>query len=363
MAGLYIHVPFCHSKCAYCDFYSMPAAELADQYIDAAIAEFDRRRNEIAEPLTTAYLGGGTPSILSPQQLGRLISALPVGNAAEFTIEANPEDVDSEMVKAWQSAGINRVSMGVQSFSDHELKAIGRRHSAADAVRAINILKDSGLSSISCDLIYGLPGQTMQSWSDSLSRMLDLGLPHLSAYCLSYEPGTALSARVRAGKLTPTDDDMLCDMYDMLCRMTAEAGYEHYEISSFARQGHRAMHNSSYWSSIPYLGIGPGAHSFDGKLRRINPSKLKAYISGEYETIVENEDEDERFNDILITALRTADGLYLGRIDDRRAKRLLKDAARFIKADMMTLTDNRLRITESAWFSSDSIMADLIQIS
>lgn len=361
MAGLYIHVPFCHSKCAYCDFYSMPAAELADKYIDAAIAEFRRRCNEITEPFTTVYLGGGTPSILSPQQLDRLISALPVGNAVEFTIEANPEDVSSEAVKAWRSAGINRISMGVQSFNDTELKAIGRRHSAADAIKAINTLLENDLTSVSCDLIYGLPGQTKLSWSDSLSQMLAFGLPHMSAYCLSYEPGTALSARVMAGKLTPTDDDTLRDMYDILCHLTAESHYEHYEISSFAREGHRAKHNSSYWNSTPYLGIGPGAHSFDGKFRRINPGKLKAYISGQYECIIENEDDDERFNDILITALRTADGLDLEKIDNRRARRLLRDADRFIKAGLMTFTDGRLRITESAWFTSDAIMTDLIQ--
>lgn len=361
MAGLYIHVPFCHSKCAYCDFYSMPAPQLADRYIDAAIAEFGRRRSEISEAFSTIYLGGGTPSILTPQQLHRLIAAMPVSGVTEFTIEVNPEDVNGKTAEAWLSAGINRVSMGVQSFSDTELRAIGRRHSAADAVEAINTLKSSGFASISCDLIYGLPEQTPESWAASLSRMLGFGLQHLSAYCLSYEPGTVLTARVRNGRLSPTDDDTLRDMYDTLCRMAAEAGYEHYEISNFAIPGNRAVHNSSYWNSTPYLGIGPGAHSFDGKLRRVNPSNLKAYISDNYEFVVENETEDERFNDILITALRTSDGLDLGRLSSVCAERLLRDAARFISAGLMTRTGNVIRISESAWFTSDSIMMELMQ--
>ena len=192
--------------------------------------------------------------------------------------------------------------------------------------------------------------------------MLSFGLPHLSAYCLSYEPGTALTARVTAGHLKPTDDDTLREMYDKLCDMTARHNYEHYEISSFAQSGQRAIHNSSYWKSIPYLGLGPGAHSFDGKLRRINPPRLNDYISGNYKTIIENEDEDERFNDILITALRTSDGLSLNDIEHGRSSRLLHDAKRFIDIGLMIIENNHLRFTESAWFTSDSILADLIQV-
>lgn len=361
MAGLYIHVPFCHSKCAYCDFYSMPATDLADSYIDAVISEYRSRRDEISEPFTTVYIGGGTPSILSPTQIQRLVTVLPVNGAVEFTIEANPEDINPEIIEVWHTLGINRVSMGVQSLCDDELKAIGRRHNAAEAVNAIKCILDSPIRQLSCDLIYGLPGQTLQSWLKSLSTLLKFNLPHLSAYCLSYEPGTALSARVMAGKLKPTDDDTLRDMYDTLCCLTADAGYEHYEISNFARPGKRAVHNSSYWRSVPYLGLGPGAHSFDGLNRRINPSRLRDYIAGRALTEIEDENDDERFNDVLITALRTSDGLDLSTIGESRARRLMTDASRFINAGLMTISSRRLRITEAAWFTSDSIMTDLLQ--
>ncbi|MDE6703617.1 MAG: radical SAM family heme chaperone HemW [Muribaculaceae bacterium] len=361
MAGLYIHIPFCHSKCIYCDFYSMPQTARLDALLDALAREYELRRDEITAPFTTVYIGGGTPSIVDPAKLARLCKALPMSDAEEFTIEVNPEDVTAERIKAWRDIGINRISMGIQSFDDNELHAIRRRHSAADVMKALDMLLEGGINNISCDLIYGLPGQSLMSWQDSLKRLLDYRLPHISAYCLSYEPGTALHVRMSAGKVTPTDDETLEIMYSNLCRATADAGYEHYEISNFSLPGMRSRHNSSYWTGTPYLGLGPGAHSYDGKTRRFNPGKLKEYIDSASITVVDEETENERFNDLLITALRTADGLDFSELTPERAEYLNNAVKPFIaNGQIITNEIGRLRISEAAWFRSDAILRELI---
>lgn len=362
MAGLYIHIPFCHSKCIYCDFFSTPRLDSMDALLDAVADEYARRRDEIAETFVTAYIGGGTPSIVPPSGLARLCKALPLTDVEEFTIEVNPEDVTPDRVAAWRDMGINRVSMGIQTFDDDLLALLRRRHSAADAERAIKTILREGISNISCDLIYGLPGQDIDGWEHTLNRLLDYGLSHLSAYCLSYEPGTALYARMTAGKITPTDDSLLADMYDLLCTETAAAGYEHYEISNFARTGMRSRHNSSYWTDTPYLGLGPGAHSFDGRLRRFNSNDLKSYVAGGDITEIDDETEDQRFNDRLITALRTADGLRLDSLTANSRDYLLHAAQPFIDDGSIVETAGSLRITEAAWFRSDAILRELIVV-
>lgn len=360
MAGLYVHIPFCHSKCIYCDFYSTPDLTRLDRLIDALGREYQLRRDEITERFTTVYFGGGTPSIVPVDRLAALCGSLPVSEAEEFTIEANPEDISAEGVKAWRDLGVNRVSMGVQSFDDNELRAIRRRHSADDAKRAIVTLLSCGISNISCDLIYGLPDQDVKSWERSLDTLLGYDLPHISAYCLSYEPGTALYARMTAGKVSPTEDETLEEMYALLCRRAAERGYEHYEISNFSKPGMRSRHNSSYWTSTPYLGLGPGAHSFDGSTRRYNPNDLKNYVETADITVVDDENEDERFNDLIITSLRTADGLDLKSLDDRRRNYIIKAATPFISNGTIITDGRRIRIGEEAWFRSDAILRELI---
>lgn len=364
MAGLYIHIPFCHSKCIYCDFYSTPRLSLVDSFLDAIPVEFAMRRDEIAQPFTTLYIGGGTPSIIPPERLARLISGLPLDNVGEFTIEVNPEDVNASNVTAWRDMGINRISMGIQSFDDSELKSIRRRHSASDASQAVETLLYGGLSNISCDLIYGLPWQTLSSWEQSLTRLLTYDLPHLSAYCLSYEHGTALHAAMTAGRVSPADDALLYDMYTLLCERTADKGYLHYEISNFSRPGMQSRHNSSYWRDVPYLGLGPGAHSYDGHLRRSNVSDIKLYVESPASPIIEYEDLNQRFNDTIITALRTSSGLDLRSIDSDRRRHLERESRRFIgDGDIIISPDgNHMHISESAWFHSDYILRELIII-
>lgn len=364
MAGLYIHIPFCHSKCAYCDFFSTPKSKDSADYVDALIGELDRRKGEIDSPFTTVYIGGGTPSSLDTSLLDRLFTRLPA-DAEEFTIEVNPEDVTDEFARWLSDSPVNRVSMGIQSLCDDELKAVGRRHSAADALAAYQRLRNAGIANISLDLIFGLPGQTAVSWLTSLEGVIALRPEHLSAYTLMLEPGTRLYAMAKAGKFVPSDDALIESMYDSLCRATADAGYRHYEISNFALPGFHSRHNSSYWDMTPYLGLGTGAHSFDGKVRRFNPADIKGYIaSGGDITRVDPETPTEVTNDMIMTRMRTAEGLDLdqlrGRVDSEDFKEIMRQVRRHVNLGNLTITDNRIAIPEKRFIMADSIIVDLI---
>lgn len=362
MAGLYVHIPFCHSKCSYCDFYSTADKRRIDELLETIPKEYEYRQDEIKESYRTVYFGGGTPSIIDTDKLYRLCEKLPTKDAVEFTIEANPEDISTDKIEAWRAIGINRISMGIQSLNDAELRSINRRHDSQRAIEAIEKLLAGGIDNISCDLIYGLPGQDIRSWDESLTRLIEYNLPHLSAYCLSYEPGTVLYAKAKSGKIIPTDDETLEQMYVMLCKKMSEAGYEHYEISNFAKPGKKSMHNSSYWDSTPYIGLGPGAHSFDRKTRRYNPSNLKSYIENFPTTVIDEENELEQYNDTLITSLRTAHGIDLSSLPHAMAKKLLDKAMPFVTSKAMEIEKTHLRICEAAWFRSDGILRELIEI-
>lgn len=367
--GLYIHVPFCHGKCYYCDFYSKPGGNEAEQeaFVQAVLAELAlRSSSKQLREWSTVYIGGGTPSLLSLAQLSMLIKG--IGKCrGEFTIEANPEDVTGEWLDAVMEMGVNRVSMGVQSFDDNLLQSVGRRHTAVDALNAIERMQKRRMN-YSIDLIYGLPGQSLSGWERELSIARSIRPPHLSAYLLSYEPGTRLYARLKAGKCTEASPLLCSEMYDSLCRWSAVNGYRHYEVSNFALQGKEANHNSSYWSGVPYLGLGPGAHSFDGQIRSSNPANLKDYIAtiagGSIPTIVEEEDDIDRANDIIITALRTDKGLDPSRLRFLEASRLrqLNNAidSQIAKGLMLQSPDGHLLIPERHWLISDAILRSLI---
>lgn len=372
MAGIYVHVPFCASKCAYCDFYSAPgrrASEMA-AYVDCVITEWRRREGELrGEAVETVYIGGGTPSLLPPDELARMLEALPAEGCCEVTVEANPEQVTAAWLDALGRTPVNRVSMGVQSFSDAELKAVGRRHTSAQALEAIGLLQSAEwLRSWSIDLIYGLPGQTRESWRDNLAQVAAMRPPHLSAYMLSYEKGTRLDAMRIAGKVAPHDDETLCAMYDDLCRAMADAGYEHYEISNFALPGHRAVHNSNYWLDRPYTGLGPGAHSFDGRARRFNPPALKRYLDagGAAEPELEEETLANRINDHIMVALRTSRGVARERFAAAFGLAEWRALARRMRPYVATgqllpsSAPDSWRIAEGAWLVSDAIIADLL---
>lgn len=370
MAGLYIHIPFCRSKCAYCDFYSVPSAGGLEGYVETVLKEFDMRREEVQEPFTTLYLGGGTPSLLPDKALSSLMEGLDIriglGNLTETTIEANPEDISDDKLKFYLSIGINRVSIGVQSFDNSELMAVSRHHAAVASVAALESLAKSGMN-YNADLIYGLPGQNLEAWKRNLERMMSYRPPHMSAYLLSYEQGTRLYAKLMKGEVSEAADSEVVEMYQLLCEMAAKGGYGHYEVSNFALPGCRARHNSAYWTYTPYLGLGPSAHSFDGCIRRFNPAGVKQYVaaisSGEPFFAVDDEDDSNRFNDYIITSLRTSEGF-----DSDFAKRMFgggmlerfMDNAGKLPESSLEFCGDFIRIPESEWLRSDAIFRELL---
>ena len=280
-------------------------------------------------------------------------------SATERTIEVNPEDVTPSSARVWSGMGFNRVSMGVQSLNDIELRAVGRRHTAAQALRAIDTLHGAGFDNISCDLIYGLPGQTLDSWARNLSQLLAADIQHLSAYSLGYEPGTRLTAMLSAGKIKPVADDDVAEMYIFLCSEARKAGLEHYEISNFARPGFRSMHNSSYWDGTPYLGLGPAAHSLDSEgIRRASPCNVNEWLK--HGAIVEEESPEDVVNDTIITSLRTVDGLKIDSLPSDVASLIEKQADPYLRRGWLVRTGDTLLIPEEHWLMSDAIMRDLL---
>lgn len=363
MAGIYVHVPFCTVKCVYCDFYSVARPDMADRYLDAIGREYAVRRDELGEdPVETLYFGGGTPSLLSPGQFSRLSSYFDKSEIGEFTVEVNPDDVTDEKIDAWLDAGVNRISIGVQSLVDEELRTVGRRHDAGQALDAIALLKSKGIDNISGDLIYGLPGQTVDSFRRSLAGLIDTGITHLSAYSLSYEEGTRLWRWLQEGRVEPADEELTVAMYDVLCESAGAAGFEHYEISNFAKPGFRSHHNSSYWRGVPYLGLGPGAHSLDVEgVRRYVLSDIRAYInSPEHAAVVDAESDIDRANDRIMVSLRTVEGLDMSQFSVKQRQEIASSAAQWIKSGNLSASDAGYAITEKGWLVSDSIIRDMM---
>lgn len=362
MAGLYIHIPFCHSKCVYCDFYSVARRSAPDEVIDGITREYETRRGEIGEDFTTIYIGGGTPSILSASQLERLTAPLDLSKAVEFTIEANPEDINPDKVNAWLAAGINRVSLGVQTLDDAVLRRLGRRHTSAQAIDAINLLAAKGIHNISADLIYGLPGISSEGWENDLRCIIDTGITHLSAYCLTCYDGTMLHRMQLAGRFTPLSDEETEERFNSLRRITSAAGFEHYEISNFARPGYRSRHNSTYWHPRgTWVGLGPSAHSFDGKVRRADCAPVDQWLSRlPHPYDIEPETELDLINDMIVSSLRTTEGLDLQYIPNDYAECLMRNAAPLIEAGHMTFCHNRLAIPSAEWLVSDRYIREVM---
>jgi len=375
---IYVHVPFCRRKCLYCDFYSV-GEKLADWpvYVDAILGEARRRLSApeayglstpaVANSPGTLYIGGGTPSLMPEAEFARLAEGLVrLGcQPCEFTIEVNPDDVTRDKVNLWHSCGVDRVSMGVQSLCDDELRAVGRRHSARQALDAFDMLR-SRFDNISLDLMFGLPYQTVGSLGRTLSGFMDMKPEHVSAYSLMYEERTALTRLRDEGKLTEMPDDMSADMFGLITRTLASGGYGQYEISNYALPGRRSVHNSAYWHGCAYTGLGPGAHSYDGyRTRSFNPSDVRAYIMAGGNVCREEEhlSDDELREEMIMTRLRTREGLGLDEFGRRFGHdallRLLRDAQKYIDAGMLRLTDSVLVLTHAGVMVSDEVMASL----
>lgn len=377
MSGLYIHIPFCRSKCFYCDFFSTASAGDMDFYAEALMTEWSLRKGELQQPVKTIYLGGGTPSLMPTDQISRLIGSIASGGVdidalEEFTIEANPEDITAETIEGWRRIGINRISIGIQSFDERELASIGRRHSSEASVKALQCLAGSGIN-YSADLIYGLPGQSLDDWERNLDTLLRFRPPHLSAYLLSYEPRTRLYAMLEKGTVTESDEQLATQMYELLCRKTGDAGYRHYEISNFALPGMEARHNSAYWDYTEYLGLGCSAHSFTGEARRANPANIRGYVDSMRRQAVcaelDEETEEDRLNDYIITSLRTSKGFRRAVAERRFSPSVMNkfdaELEYFLENNKqkggLRMNDNGdISISENMWLMSDAIMRELI---
>ncbi len=319
MAGIYIHIPFCNSKCAYCGFYSLPSLKLKDRFLEALKAEIVERKdylqrgphcgldpqspalkgNHDMPPINTIYFGGGTPSLLSIKEISELLHLIketyPIAENAEITLETNPDTLSLEYLEGLLQLGVNRLSIGIQSFFDNDLKYLSRRHDSHHARQCIDWAKQAGFSNISIDLIYGLPTSNAEQWNRNLDLFFALNIPHLSAYALTLEPNAILTKQIELGKVQPVNEEDALRDYDILCQRAKENGYLHYEISNFCRREMHSKHNASYWFGTPYIGFGPSAHSYDGTSRQWNVSSVERYCEV-FSTASRHCEEERRSN-------------------------------------------------------------------
>lgn len=381
MSGLYIHIPFCKTRCIYCGFFSTVGESMKDRYVDALCDELKMRRNYIGDAVRTIYIGGGTPSQLSEKNIEKIIDtiykyydveAAEGMDVPEMTMECNPDDVDSNFASFIANTPINRISMGAQSFSDEMLRFAGRRHDSSQIHLAVERLRKADIGNISIDLMFGFPGETEQIWQADLRKAIELDVEHLSAYSLMFEEGTPLYKMLQDERVKEIDEDLSLSMFNTLLDTMNEAGFEHYEISNFARQGFRSRHNSSYWHDIPYLGVGASAHSFNGISRQWNVCDVKQYISsicsGSVPAEVEVLSKDSMFDDIVMTSLRTREGIDLEGIRDKFGTDYLefieREARKHVESGLLRYDDGgkRLALTRKGIFVSDDIMADLMHV-
>jgi len=375
MAGIYIHVPFCKRKCIYCDFYSIGTLDKIPNYPKLVERELLLRSEFISEKnIETIYLGGGTPSLLTQNQIENIIDSIAktfkISSNPEITLEANPDDLTIEALIGYKKAGVNRLSIGIQSFNDSELTFLGRRHNSKDAEKTVEIALQKGFDNISIDLIYGIPKSTIESWRYSLSKAFSLGVKHLSCYHLTYEEKTVLSKKLKQKQFKEIDELQSINQFNLLRDLAQQNGFIHYEVSNLAKEGFYSRHNTAYWKGISYLGIGPAAHSYNGSKREWNPNSYVEWQKGIEKSIPnvqgENLDEHVQFNEIILTRLRTIWGINLIELKNRFSKKLvdqlLLNANKYIQANKMIIRDNHLQIPSKEYFISDGIISDLIVV-
>jgi len=313
LAGLYIHIPFCKKRCLYCDFYSTTLLQRREEYVEAVLKEIMARKAGACEPIRTIYIGGGTPSLIDSIDIFRILRTIGTDDATEITMEVNPGDVDEKYLRELRQCGVNRLSIGVQSFKDELLQVLGRRHNGIQAINAVHMAQEAGFDNISIDLMYALPTQKKRLWLSDIELALRLNVQHISSYGLMYEEGTALTGLRDKGEIEAIDEETENEMYDYLCKRLKKAGFVHYEVSNFALPGYEARHNSSYWDGTPYIGIGAGAHSYIGTTRSWNPDDLDRYIRGiEAGTLVRESEtlsEKDLYNERIMLGLRTRTGV------------------------------------------------------
>jgi oxygen-independent coproporphyrinogen-3 oxidase len=375
MAGVYIHIPFCRKRCHYCDFFKSTDFSLKDRLLNGLKMELVSRAPEMAsEEINTIYLGGGTPSVLLIDELKDLLKTIDnnymVSDIAEITMEANPDDLTQANLSAIRELGFNRLSMGIQSFSESDLKLMNRRHSAEQAVQSVKWAQNAGFNNISIDLIYGLPNQNLADWERNVRLAVDLDVQHISAYHLTYHEGTVFYDQLKKGVLKELPDELSLQQFEILIQQLKEAGFEHYEISNFCKPGFYSQHNSSYWKSKIYLGIGPSAHSFDFKSRRWNVSSISKYLQGleNCQPFCETEilTEQDRYNDYIITGLRTIWGISEQFIQTEFSAKYLihfqEIMKKYLESGHIRMKTEATTLSQEGLFISDQIMTDFMVV-
>ena len=372
MAGIYIHIPYCKKACYYCNFHFSVSLKTTNDFIQALLKEIRLQQNYLEqEAISTVYFGGGTPSLLQKDDLQQIFNQLyrsfRIAPDAEITLEANPDDINPESLAMWKAAGINRLSIGIQSFFEEDLQWMNRAHNAIQAKNCIALAREAGFTNFSIDLIYGTPGLTDEQWKDNVKMALELGIPHLSCYALTVEAGTALQKMITLHKKEAIDTEKQARHFLLLMDWLQQAGYEHYEISNFARPGYKSRHNSSYWSGIAYLGLGPSAHSFNGSSRQWNIANNALYIQLLAKDTVPFEQESltstQRLNEYIMTSLRTSEGLDLTAVENTfgtgARQQLQENSRQYITALQLVCNDHLLQLTREGKLFADGIAADL----
>ena len=375
MAGIYIHIPFCRLKCYYCDFYKTVNTSLTDKFIKALEKEIIKRKNYLDnEKVETIYFGGGTPSVLTKTELTGILDFLKlnfnVSPTAEITFEANPDDLSAEYLQEIYQAGVRRLSIGIQSLQNEFLKKMNRRHDAKQAVEAVKNAANTGFNDISVDLIYGLPGLTSAQWKADLEKVFQLPVHHLSAYHLTYHKGTPFYTWLKKGTLKALNEEESILQFQLLIKMANENSFEQYEISNFARDQKYSKHNSSYWTGVKYLGLGPSAHSFNGISRSWNVSHIESYIKAveagvsysETEILTEN----NKYNEFVLTRIRTKWGVSADEtktvFGTEKAEWFQKNIEKYVMTGLVKEQSGIFTLTEKGMFVSDDIMANLMFI-
>ncbi|HET6990409.1 MAG TPA: radical SAM family heme chaperone HemW [Bacteroidia bacterium] len=371
MSHLYLHIPFCKQACHYCDFHFSTTQNNKNEIVKALMKELELRKNEIpGKILETIYFGGGTPSQLSVDELKFIFDEIDkhfsISEKAEITLEANPDDLTANYLKALRSTPVNRLSIGIQSFRDEDLKLMNRAHTSKEAESVVMRAQDSDFTNLTVDLIYGIPSLDENAWQKNLDKINELGVQHLSSYCLTVEPRTALAQFVKSGKISPVDDELASRHFRQLVQFAKENKFDHYEISNFAKEGFIAKHNSSYWFGEPYLGIGPSAHSFDGQVRRWNVANNMQYLNfistgkKAYEEEVLN--ENERYNEFVMTHLRTMWGVSSKELSENFRNYFLQEAEKWIASGDMQNQSGVFILTEQGKLIADRIASDLFVV-
>jgi oxygen-independent coproporphyrinogen-3 oxidase len=374
MAGIYIHIPFCKKACHYCNFHFSTSLQNAPEVLKAIETEIAMRSREVEEEIKTIYFGGGTPSLIEFNAIESILTKIgkhfTIHHDAEITLEANPDDINKAKAKSWKDIGINRFSLGIQSFEDDYLKWMNRAHSASQSFSAIDIIRETGFENFSIDLIYGTPGQTKEGWINDLQTAINLNIPHLSCYALTVEEKTALHHLIEKGEKEEVNPEEQAERFQLLMQLSSDAGYHHYEISNFAIPGYESKHNSAYWEGVPYIGIGPSAHSYDGIKRKWNIANNISYTKSilNNELVIEEEvlSEKDRFNEYCMTAIRRSKGIEKQRIitlgGQDRLSSIHKMILPYIESKKVIEDENSWKLTNEGKFFADGIAASLFII-